>query len=718
MSHPRSNKPELLAPAGTPEVFAAAIEAGADAVYIGAPAFNARNLAAHFSEPQVAAMINHGHQNGVKVYLAMNSLVKEEEIPAVCDLLALCEELRPDALIIQDLGIYQLASSHFPSLPLHASTLMAAHNSLAVRHFRELGFERVVLAREMTAAEISLACQQGVEIEVFIHGALCFAYSGLCLMSSYLGGKSGLRGRCVQPCRRRYRWAGKGKKGGQGGHLFSMNDLNGLEAVAPLKEAGVSSLKIEGRMRSRHYVESVVKGYRLVLDHGDEALAQAQDLVDQAMGRTSTKGYFAGGQPADALAPGRSGNIGQFLGRVGKINHDSWVRVKLKGPLAVGDRLRIHEEKSGERHSLTLKGMRSRGEQRQEAENGWQVELQLPGGLALRPGDSLYRVDVRSGSRPAAAIKPGPFVGRVKEIKGRGKGAKVLRHLGWQEAKRRPPAGKKAGRRGRQLPIWLKSDSWRLVGQASQLRPARMVISLTPASLSQARRQKRPGRLAKVLVWSLPPVILEDELDFYQGAVAQLKRAGFFQFQISHISQLQLLQQEEAGRETGQRPRKLVISGDYTLNLLNSQALYCCRKQGVEPLNLAMEQDRDNLHHLLANKGALSAGFTIFARPPLFMARLDSEYFRHDQGLLSPKGERFILQRQGEHTVVLAEEPFSLLHELPGLSGLGLDYAVVDISGLDLNRRGLEQLMRQLDGSPGRPKKRASSSFNFNATLR
>ena len=357
MNNTKQRKMELLAPAGTLEVFEVAIESGADAVYIGAPFFNARELAHHFSMAEVAAMIDYGHHNGVKVYMAMNSLVKEGEISRVIETLAMLEELRPDALIIQDPGIYYLVKNFFPGLRIHASTLMAAHNSQAVKMLETIGFSRVVLPREMTIDEISkISTATNVELEVFIHGAMCFSYSGLCLFSSFQGGRSSLRGRCVQPCRRRYSWQGRGR--GQGsGYFFSMNDLQGIGLLEKLRKAGVTSLKIEGRMRSASYVGNVVKAYRLALDSkpGDQAvLKKAGQLLDRAMGRKATSGYFPGVSPGDLLTPQHSGNIGVFLGKV-KSGQGRNATLILNGSINKGDRLRLHQEGSGERLSFSLK---------------------------------------------------------------------------------------------------------------------------------------------------------------------------------------------------------------------------------------------------------------------------------------------------------------------------------------------------------------------------
>ncbi len=236
---------ELLAPAGNIETFNAALDAGADAVYVGAPGLNARNLAKDLTRDQIGAMIATAHDRGRKIHVALNSLAREKDLAHLLETLAYLEALRPDALIIQDLGIVNLVMEYFPSLELHGSTLMAIHNRAGVHTLSSLGFTRVVIAREYTLKEIArLIRESPIEIELFVHGAMCFSYSGLCMFSSYLGGKSGLRGKCVQPCRRKYLVRSSGKSGGKtaggSGYLFSMNDLNGLEMVPDFMRMGGS----------------------------------------------------------------------------------------------------------------------------------------------------------------------------------------------------------------------------------------------------------------------------------------------------------------------------------------------------------------------------------------------------------------------------------------------------------------------------------------------
>jgi putative protease len=404
MTDLQMEKPELLAPAGSINVFERAIEAGADAVYIGAPALNARAQSRNFSMAEIGAMVAFAHAKGVKLYLATNSLLKEDEIHQALATLAMLEELQPDALIIQDLGIYHLCRKYFQHLRLHASTLLGAHNSLVVHQFEKMGFERVVLARELTIKEIgTIAKNSTAQLEVFVHGALCFSYSGLCLFSSYLGGKSGLRGRCVQPCRRRYQWKQQGEKPG---YYFSMNDLSGIDHVSELMKAGVASLKIEGRLRSAHYVSSVVRAYRMVIDADAEKrniLDDAKELLKQAMGRKTSQAFFSITESNEPISPYHSGNIGMYLGQAGKGTGRGKVSLVLKQPLQVGDRLRLHQEDTGERVAFTLRNVTKNGRKISQAEPGDVLVLEVP--AVVKTGDSLYKVDSRT-AREAEKVQP------------------------------------------------------------------------------------------------------------------------------------------------------------------------------------------------------------------------------------------------------------------------------------------------------------------------
>ncbi|HZV82288.1 MAG TPA: peptidase U32 family protein, partial [Geobacteraceae bacterium] len=222
----RQKKSELLAPAGSLEAFFAAIEKGADAVYAGLKEFSARAKAKNFTLQQMERMTAYAHSLEKKVYVTLNTLVKESELPQLVDTLSSLEAMGVDAVIIQDMAVARLARRFFPAIPLHASTQMTVHNSPGVQQLADLGFERVVLSRELHLDEISrIVSKSPIGIECFIHGALCFSLSGQCYFSSFLGGHSGNRGRCAQPCRRQYKYRGKE------GYYFSTNDFSSIDLI-------------------------------------------------------------------------------------------------------------------------------------------------------------------------------------------------------------------------------------------------------------------------------------------------------------------------------------------------------------------------------------------------------------------------------------------------------------------------------------------------------
>lgn len=261
---------ELLAPAGTKESLIAAVENGADAVYLGGKLFNARRFAANFNEQELSWAVNYCHIRNVKVYVTVNTLIHEHEIEPVLDYIGDLHNLGVDAVIVQDLGLAYLIHAVFPDLELHASTQMFLHNSLGVRFAQNVGIKRAILARELSLSEIAAIAETGIDLEVFVHGALCVAYSGQCLFSSLLGGRSGNRGQCAQPCRLPYqlvdRETGRVIGAQPGDYLLSPKDLKLIDHLDLLKQIGVKSLKIEGRMKGPEYAAVVTKAYRDAID--------------------------------------------------------------------------------------------------------------------------------------------------------------------------------------------------------------------------------------------------------------------------------------------------------------------------------------------------------------------------------------------------------------------------------------------------------------------
>jgi putative protease len=750
---------ELLAPAGTVETFGAALDGGADAVYVGAPGFNARNLARDLRLEEIGAMIRHCHGLNKKLYIAANSLILDRELPLVIENLAILQELRPDALIVQDLGLIRLVRHHFPKLKLHGSTLMTVHNSDGVRFQAQLGCERVVLARELTLKEIAAigAGRENTELEVFIHGAMCFSYSGLCLFSSYLGGKSGLRGRCVQPCRRAYSSGGKGsgakgvnitgKKGEANRYLFSMNDLTGLEAVPFLREAGITSLKIEGRLRSAHYVHSIVSAYRKVLDadpdHQPKALAEAGVLVEQAMSRKTSSGYFFSPQPAGAITPHHSGNMGSHLGRftvTRKAGDRLTCKFVTKTPVTVGDRLRLHVEPSGERTAFRLKALFVLGRQEESAAAGSKVSIELPPDFQpdIAGHVEVYKVD--GGSRPGSLkniVLQVERLGRELGGKKRQLAATVERIVnqvcdtGSTVGGLEPP--KKSAMKGtvtkglakkrlahlrpvrNRIPLewWLKTDSFKLLLGDLPLAPDRYLLSFNKQTVSQAGKLKGAlGQKARMVTWALPPLIMENDLPKIHKQLQLLLRTGFRSFQLGHLSQQLLFAGE-----------KVHLFADYTANLFNNQAIAMVGARGIEAAQAGIEMDRNSLRELFdgcraaeraarAGQGVkyLPIGLTVYAAPALYTSRLAPDHFPYERQILSPRDEPYVIRKKDGYTQTFPEKPFSLLPYLEELKELGVKYVVVDISGGTNSKRELLELEDRLHNS-GRYGK--LSTFNY-----
>ncbi len=347
-----TQRPELLAPAGSLEAFFAAVDAGADAVYTGLKEFSARAKAKNFSLKEIESVTHYMQQRGKRLYITLNTLVKEKELSQLIDTLGALEEIGVDALILQDLAVWKLAKDHFPGLELHASTQMTIHNAAGVKMLERMGFTRGVLAREMTLDEISAIRQQtSLELEQFIHGALCFSYSGQCYFSSFLSGKSGNRGRCAQPCRRNHNHRQ------QEGYYFSPNDLSAIDLLPELEQAGICSLKIEGRMKSAEYVHKVIRAYRKVLDAPDDQrkgiIKEAKLLLKESFGRQPTKGFLSGSQPSDMAIPAHKGATGRFMGEITQVRGGE-ISFTTKDTLQVGARLRVQPaaDKSGKAFTI------------------------------------------------------------------------------------------------------------------------------------------------------------------------------------------------------------------------------------------------------------------------------------------------------------------------------------------------------------------------------
>lgn len=338
-------KAEILAPVGNPEMFDAALAAGADAVYMSFPKFGARAFARNFSEDEMKDMISRAHLAGMKVYITMNTLLEDSQMEEAAALAGRAWQMGADALIIQDLGLLHLLHETMPEIELHASTQLSVNRPEQIERLKKLGVKRVVLAREASLEEIRNCSRAGLELEVFVHGAICISYSGQCQFSRIRYGRSGNKGACAQPCRMEYTLYKDGKEVPvPGSYLLSPKDLSTLNEIGKLEKAGVDSLKIEGRMKSPVYVfESVLKARKaqngIRLDQRD-----IRDLT-VAFSRGFTKGHTASQTGLQLMNLKSGAHQGEKIGRVVSVGHGR-ARIRLDEPLNQHDGIRFENEKS------------------------------------------------------------------------------------------------------------------------------------------------------------------------------------------------------------------------------------------------------------------------------------------------------------------------------------------------------------------------------------
>ncbi len=750
-------KPELLAPAGSLESFFAAMEKGADAVYVGLQDFSARARAKNFTLQQLERMLAYAHASHRKIYVTLNTLIKEGELPQLVDTLSALAAMRVDGIIVQDLAIARLVRNHFPSIPLHASTQMTVHNLAGVKVLAGLGFERAVLARELSIAEIgAITSNHPMEIEVFVHGALCFSISGQCFFSSYLGGHSGNRGRCAQPCRRLYNHRGKQ------GHFFSTSDLSAIDMLPELIAARVSSLKIEGRMKSAEYVASVVEAYRMVLDADEgsrkSVMASAKEILKYSFGRTPTKGFLASQQPDDIANPWQKGGTGRFIGQIKSISGKR-LSFETRDTLHVGDRLRAQPKSDMAGQAWTVRELFSKRSKVMSVKGGTLVEVETP--FRFSVGDALYKVSsreaftmsenacrrrldsVRGDSIPcrlqlackdqdlliratvdnnsydfnfplgeleqarnndmqavlyAQFAKCGetPFrlealeadnfpnllipAATFKEIrrtlysrlndavssksKGAINAARKAALLDIESVKR---SGRTSGGRESLTIIMDQAKDWRFPFQVgadfSMLPLSKATIHQLPSTVPRMR-----GSEAAV-IWQIPFIIFDRDLQLYRNTIRQLHTAGFRNFEVSNISHFDLLRKLDG----------LQISTWHRCFSLNSQSLIAWKELGASLATLYMEDDAENLAELLAAETGIQSRIIAYAPLPVMTTKIKIKDVHSNTPLQSDRGEEYTVSTRDGLQTITAAIPFSLTARHSELRGKGCQAFLIDL---------------------------------------
>lgn len=381
-----SKNVEILAPAGNYDAFLAAISAGANAIYLAGKSYGARATAPNFSLEEIERAVKYAHINDVKIYVTINTLLSDDEVFGAMRYIKDLYNLGVDAIIVQDLGLLKMAQTAFPKMPFFASTQMTIMNSYGAKECADWGLKRVILAREVSIEDMSsIAKNSPVPIESFVHGALCVCYSGQCYFSSLVGGRSGNRGRCAQPCRMQYGLYCNNQILDMESHLLSPKDLFGLPHVDKIIEAGVGSLKIEGRMKRPEYVATVVKAYAGGISD-DEAETKRQ--VEQAFNREFTSGYLVDNPGFNMISYKRPNNRGLMVGRIEEIHSDNLAIISLVGTINIGDGLEIWVTKGG-RQGFTINHIECGGKAIETAMLPMKVMINYAG--KAQKGDRVFK---------------------------------------------------------------------------------------------------------------------------------------------------------------------------------------------------------------------------------------------------------------------------------------------------------------------------------------
>ncbi len=411
-------KPELLSPVGDFECLKAAVQNGADSVYLGASSFNARQRATNFDIEDLSKAIQYAKLRNVKVHLTLNTLIKNTEFEDAINLALTAYNLGVDALIIQDLGLATYLLKNYPEIPIHASTQLTIHNLAGVKELQEMGFSRVVLSRELSINEIKYICKNSnVEIETFIHGALCISYSGQCLFSSMVGDRSGNRGLCAQPCRLPYELCDSNNKVINKGHLLSPRDLNSTAYLPELIKAGVDCFKIEGRMKTPEYVAEVTRYYRKYIDlvyeninleneeinkiinenlnkiNSDTNMTDKEELTQVFNRGGFSEGHLSNTENKNLIYKEKPNNLGIYIGKIQKINQNKGhLFIDLQNTLNLGDRILVGN------NTYTVSELMKNGENIKTAIVGDFIEIgRMRGDLTLN--EDVYRIENKTLSQ-------------------------------------------------------------------------------------------------------------------------------------------------------------------------------------------------------------------------------------------------------------------------------------------------------------------------------
>jgi putative protease len=626
---------------------------------------------------------------------------------------------QPDAVIVQDLGVVEMARSHFPSLRLHASTQMNIASSRGANALSRYGVSRVVLARELSLEELrSIKRETNLELEVFVHGALCISVSGLCLFSSFLGGKSANRGMCTQACRRLYRSYSSRPVDSErrSGYYFSPNDLQLLECVPDLAAAGITALKIEGRMKSASYVGTAVSAYRLVLDavaDGNkeqilQSIEQGREILRSDFARPKTQYFFNGNLNTDWLNPDQDGGTGIGLGTILKVKgtgdeRRAFVSLPHSISLSVRDSVRIHRSGDSGRvtHKLTFA---------KEEKDGWWISA--PEGSK---GDYVYLIQIKEKQKHYA-----PVIAHNSGSKGPGREKAPSPHILTAGEEKRKKHGDPFPE-GLYVSVSRPEDLY--IVQSS--RPQRVMLALSQKNAEYLLADDKPPlpfKPAEIILtlspW-FPQKTAEYESCLTTQVIGELIEMGYTQYMLNNMGHFSIFKGYEKVK---------LIAGPW-LYMFNSWSLSFISSigNGIDGFVSPLENNRQNLERTLGVKsrnsenktgkrkqkpGAWHANIfiTVFAWPPLFNISCDLGKILKLNSFTDNKTEVFSLVSEHEGSRVYPDKYFSIIDKIPFLKEAGFGRFIIDLNGTVLKKSNYRDLMRAVKENAPLPN---SSRFNW-----
>ena len=705
---------ELLAPAGNIEALDAAIGEGADAVYLGLKSFNARLRSSNFAWNQFEAAVSSLHRQNKKIYVTVNTVSEERDLERLYRFLSYLNKIGPDGLIVQDFGVIRMCQEFFPKLELHGSTQMNVESAAGVNLLSKAGLKRVVVARELGLEEIKyIKSHTNAELEIFVHGALCVSESGLCLFSSYLGGKSANRGMCTQACRRFYT-VDSASEGEQQGYYFSPCDLQLIEQIPDLMELGVESFKIEGRMKSAEYVGSVVAAYRYLMDNWEKdkkgALATAKRLLSTDFARAKTSYWYnfktneEGVEKAGSLIlnPKQAGGTGIYLGKIDKFDTPSEEAIERAKEAAgkdaapedyqivmahlsggnydpdPGDSIRLHRQDDTGRVSHKVRTV--------TVDDDGKRFIDIPRGF--KRGDSVYLLQTKSMSKRYPRVLP-PDLGKYRQQPG----AEVLPVLDLTPVAKNELSYFPEG-------LYIQVSTVQDLFQTISKNPVRIIVEFNSETKEDLLVKKVKLPISKKqLIISLDPYCPASKEETLLSDLSELVSDGYKTFVVNNIAHISMLRGKGAN----------LIAGPY-LYTFNRWAASWFENQNIGAFITPLENSWDNLKMTWEESVRDRVLVTAYAYPALFRMRFklpesyDFLYFMDKEETV------FKVNSTEDGSVVMPEAPFSIVDKSEILNSAGFKRILLDFSRTKVSRQELKMVTSSMIKRQPVPE---SSRFNW-----